>query len=394
MNQCIEKAKFQDLYHQTAGSEEARNPYHVLWCHVLLLIRTLSSNLIDDGQASGIAIAVDTQAYLKKLLGYIQSQGVGERISAFLCYQLGNPQAQLTHAVIEELELLVSILCQLFMQADQVAKLNYLLLQGLKDCLLFGLTQFFTSQRPDRANSCITAASQNEKYLQSMNAYYILERAGGRDSKGKGSRFTLLDLKAQVSLVKIYMSFCAAVMNLILQDKATSGPEVASTRSNKSTLFPMNWQYLSSLTDGSAAHTNYIFHEFAQQLKHESDHNGYGALLKLALEQIIGSHDALQLVYQQWRSPSLRDTEILFDTLRGILSNDESLSSEYHGLNSLLISTPDDKGAEHSEHRLSGNQVESGAFHEFMDQFEAALDMGGQLQKLMLEKVQQCREQS
>jgi len=83
------------------------------------------------------------------------SQGFGERIQTFLCCQLNNRNQQLTQALLEEIELIMSIVCQLFMHSDKVAKINYPLLQGLKDCLLFGVTQLFTSQRPTMMRSTL-----------------------------------------------------------------------------------------------------------------------------------------------------------------------------------------------------------------------------------------------
>jgi len=48
MSQTINNAKFKDLYESGERNEGVRNPYHMLWCHVLLLIRTLNLNLLDD----------------------------------------------------------------------------------------------------------------------------------------------------------------------------------------------------------------------------------------------------------------------------------------------------------------------------------------------------------
>jgi len=82
-----------------------------------------------------------------------------------------------------------------------------------------------------------------------------------------------------------------------------------------------------------------LFTEFAKQLKHESDQGGYGSLLKLALEQVIDSHDTLNMIYRQWRAPTLNQTKILFDHMRNVVSNDEHITKEYYGMNALFVSS-------------------------------------------------------
>ena len=54
-------------------------------------------------------------------------------------------------------------------------------------------------------------------------------------------------------------------------------------------LFPLNWQYLNNFNalESQKAQADYLFTDFVGQLKQESDQGGYGALLKLAFEQIV-----------------------------------------------------------------------------------------------------------
>ena len=81
MSQTINNAKFKDLYEADSRSESIRNPYHVLWCHVLLLIRTLNLNLLDEGSEDILASSeVDSHTYLKKLIVFMQAHGFNERI--------------------------------------------------------------------------------------------------------------------------------------------------------------------------------------------------------------------------------------------------------------------------------------------------------------------------
>jgi hypothetical protein len=48
-----------------------------------------------------------------------------------------------TQALLEEIELIMSIVCQLFMQAHELSNVNHQFLHGLKDCLFFGVSQIF-----------------------------------------------------------------------------------------------------------------------------------------------------------------------------------------------------------------------------------------------------------
>lgn len=84
MNQCILNSKMQDLYTTKSNGDQVRNPMHILWCHVLVLIRTINSNVIDQSQLS----SVDQQDYLKKLFQFFNQYGFGERVQSFLCYLL------------------------------------------------------------------------------------------------------------------------------------------------------------------------------------------------------------------------------------------------------------------------------------------------------------------
>jgi len=80
-------------------------------------------------------------------MSFLMSLGIDQRISTFLNFKLSDVREQpMSHGFLEELELLMSIVCQLLMQAELMSKTDhgYGLLQGLKDCLIFGATKFFT----------------------------------------------------------------------------------------------------------------------------------------------------------------------------------------------------------------------------------------------------------
>ena len=84
----------------------------------------------------------------------------------------------------------------------------------------------------------------------------------------------------------------------------------------------------------------------------------------------MSAQDAIQKIYQQW-SQNLGDTKQLFDNLKHVLGKDDSITREYRGLNSILVSSN---------------------FTEFMGQFETSLQMGNQLLILMLEKLKTAQQ--
>ena len=70
----------------------------------------------------------------------------------------------MTQGLLEELGLTVCIISQIFNQSEKLNKQYYGVLQGMKDCLLFGLTNFFTLKSSD-----FVVYSTAEKSLKQQN---------------------------------------------------------------------------------------------------------------------------------------------------------------------------------------------------------------------------------
>jgi hypothetical protein len=60
------------------------------------------------------------------------------------------------------------------------------------------------------------------------------------------------------------------------------------------------------------------------------------------------------------------------------MCNDEAVTQEYFGINTLFVST---------------GIKQEGAFEDFISLFETSLQMGSEVEKLLLQKVVECREQ-
>ena len=102
---------------------------------------------------------------------------------------------------------------------------------------------------------------------------------------------------------------------------------------------------------------------------------GYGALIKVAFEYIIEAHQAMVKVYKQWNA-NLNETKVLFDNMHNIVSNDDQITQEYFGLNSIFVAGEPDS-------------AKSTCFEECLSLFETSLQMGNQLSALFLEKVKE-----
>lgn len=177
-------------------------------------------------------------------------------------------------------------------------------------------------------------------------------------------------------------------MDLILQDKQMSNHSF--NNQDTTALFPLDWQYLSNQQE--SAQNQYLFSGYMAQLRHEREQGGFGALMKLAFEQVAESHDVMRAIHAQWNAPHQDQTRVLFNTMRDIVCNDESITDEYYGLNSIFVSATTSESQTHAGQIQQAGANPEGAFEEFMKLFDAALAMGDILQQLMYEKTIECTQ--
>ena len=130
------------------------------------------------------AYHLDPPTYLRSLMGFLMTLRIDHRISSFLCAKLSAPEQETSHGFLEELELLMSVVSQLLMQAELMSKTGhgYGLLQGLKDCLIFGATSFFSQQRYGLESNS-QPISATEKYLRDQTASGILSLGRNLDNQ-------------------------------------------------------------------------------------------------------------------------------------------------------------------------------------------------------------------
>jgi len=173
--------------------------------------------------------------------------------------------------------------------------------------------------------------------------------------------FSLFDLKAQIQAVKILMTSSASLLDLLLQDKELSVDSPASSSLPQSSspfravpqaarshpLFPANWHYLHTMLISSAHHQNSLYEDFhksyictdlASTLRSRAEAHGHQALLQLALQLHQDALTALQSVYKQWNA-NVVETKVLFRALKALFENDDQITAEYHGLNSVFLSS-------------------------------------------------------
>lgn len=177
-------------------------------------------------------------------------------------------------------------------------------------------------------------------------------------------------------------------MDLILQDKQMTNHSFNDQ--STTALFPLDWQYLS--TQHESTQSQYLFSGGMAQLRHEREQGGFGALMKLAFEQVAESHDVMRAIHAQWTGPHRDQTRVLFNTMRDIVCNDENITAEYYGLNCIFVSATASDSNRHTSQILQAGANSGGAFEEFMKLFDAALSMGDILQQLMYEKTVECSQ--
>lgn len=165
---CITQAQTHDFYLASNIGGGQRDPFSMLWLQVLLLVRSLNEQLLDEEVHLGDPRhqqRVDPQSYMRSVVGFLQQQRIDFRVSRLLCPPEQGQGAFITQAQLEATELTVCIVCQLFMQAELLGKTSYGLLQGLKDCLIFGTTRLL-SRFAYGLNADVRVASPTERYLK------------------------------------------------------------------------------------------------------------------------------------------------------------------------------------------------------------------------------------
>ena len=83
------------------------------------------------------------------------------------------------------------------------------------------------------------------------------------------------------------MSYCTCLLNLVLLDKELENSN--SFGGKVSTLFPSNWEYLQEVGEGQ----DYLFHRYTSGLRNEQEAGGFGAILKIAVDNIIDSQASM-----------------------------------------------------------------------------------------------------
>ena len=65
-----------------------------------------------------------TENYLSKLVHMLNSQGINQRINKLLCSVAHDSSFPITHGLLEETELTIGIIVQIFFKANKLQKIN------------------------------------------------------------------------------------------------------------------------------------------------------------------------------------------------------------------------------------------------------------------------------
>jgi hypothetical protein len=159
-----------------AGDHEPRrNSLHILWCNMLLFLRTLN-HILMPAQPD----------YRRTMQSQINS--LWSRLSALLEFGLHLKEKQfdaksISLALYEEMELLTGLVSQYFEYADELFASDYSHYVEIKDRLLFGVLYLFTE---DDATSIVTPSSGLEKFLNGMQPDRGLASVARRGGKYTG----------------------------------------------------------------------------------------------------------------------------------------------------------------------------------------------------------------
>ena len=201
-----------------------------------MLIRSFNVHFLQDDSvyAGDDKQLVDSDRYLKSLVHFLQSKSIEPRLRMLLeDVAIHDRDIRYSHGMLEEMELVVAVICQIFLCADKLNSFDPGCLQAMKDCLLFGTSQMINLMTAHNFGSTIfgSNSSRLEKMLKRETAAKLVEdqyeqnnyreRLGVRsgDPALDPEPFSLLEVKAQIGTIKIFISYTAALYNLLSLDK-------------------------------------------------------------------------------------------------------------------------------------------------------------------------------
>ena len=223
----MQRVNSEDLYtSQPSGGKVhvVRNPVHVQWCQVLLLLRTLNEELLENP-------TVEHQGYfddLARLLRNFKQRftgvlHIGVQIEGQHANRVQEPQSNqlLSLALLEEVELMCALLQQLFEHADLWRAHDDYMYQEMKDYVLFSVSKLL--QHCDTRS--LIPASVTEEHLKTISQSSV---TGGDGAHGyhalAGADQALaemsgLELKAELCLQNIFLTFSCSILNCLLLSK-------------------------------------------------------------------------------------------------------------------------------------------------------------------------------
>jgi len=198
-----------------SGLVQVRNPAHLQWCQVLVLLRTLNNQLLEDPATEHtdyFVQLVKSLQFFRDRFAKVLHAGISlaKRSDAQYNTQSLNivrlnddlSQTMLSLALLEETELTMDVLSQIFEHAHLWQERDPLTFSNLKDYIIFGVPKLLTFCE----SRSLQAMTELETYLNTITIYSLdnslLAGKWIGDRPGAGEQdFTGFSLKAEACLV-------------------------------------------------------------------------------------------------------------------------------------------------------------------------------------------------
>ncbi|TNV74214.1 hypothetical protein FGO68_gene15190 [Halteria grandinella] len=325
---------------ETPTSEPKRNPLHILWCHTLLLLRTLNHMLLPLSQEHRRLIPTQLSLIWTRLTALL---GFGQALR-----EQRFDSKSLSLALYEEMELMTGIVGQYMEYADELQANDWDRFVEVKDKIIFGVVGLFQEDRN---------ISQNSSTEQ-----YLLRMTHDKMQLGvlKQGAYSGLDLASDTLKVKIVFNTMSSLLNLnMLNENKASKQDFINT-----------WDPTARLQ----AKNNDSRKSYYGENQYATDFDTGQALTNISL----ATHSLLQALtklgdnFKLWLGSEALLSQ-LYDNVFSLFRNDDWINSEYMGLNTFI--------AGHT-------------FADILEQYEQSLQMGYLSAAMFLKKLKEQYETS
>ncbi|CDW91447.1 UNKNOWN [Stylonychia lemnae] len=367
----VSRLKNQSLY-VSENVDQKRNPLHVLWCFILLFIRSLNQKLIKDNNYKR-TISAQLRLFEGRIPAIFD-------VGSIIINKLGDNQFiknTLSLALFEELELISACFEQIMENVEILDQNDFKIFEQIKDRYFFSVVHLFTVQFK------VKQVSATEQYFNGIYLGKIKENMapgsliGSSSQLGDKINFSGFDLLVHTQMIKTFLNMNSAMLNVLLYDqKLQDERSFINTWDRKSLGAQSNYQATprkgGDFDNFSISHSN----------KSQYPYSYLGIHGDRDLEQFQGLNYLFSSL-QNYNS-ALREMNKLF---RMFVSNEQALK-EFHQ-NMFAYYNHD----EWINNEMMGlNQYQgSHTFQDILQQFECSMQSGYMVSTLLLQKLEEMQ---